>query len=586
MPDVQFSRMFPGAKSIEGRYTLPKLSWDDGKGHGQAASPGDKVYSLDEMKAIFLDAFDRGDPLLVSGVGMDWPAMQWDSFDTMRDVVASKLTGKKRNVHAWPDALDSRQSREFMAWQEEGNELSFDNFREVQKIWPELYWSFATNTQDELDALDPWFELPPFIPEQRVSPGKPGWIYAGNPGAGVGWHIDTIGCVCSWAVLLHGRKRWYLRSPPGTPWEQIREYSFVQEPGDMVFWCAGWFHQTSILEESLDIHGYVHLNSFAPPRMGITNFPKHRASEYVQNFSQWIDALETHQTEFEEWYYPRKPMHVLASDCGVEVVNVPERPPPPLGMQQQGAPTTRNVLKGDAVKATARKLAPKVFKSDVVEATPTTGKQNQAYGSRMGRPGNYDPAQEREIRRGATPPEPLPPPLLSDVELPQRESEHFTPSASDRHGLDSGYGRESASNFGRESQRDGSASRWDGGARGERMSGIKGNMHGSPSVLISNSQCNTPSGAIVCELAPVLIFNGVMVLSFVLALCGVIGIIGANTGQSRSGARKKREGGTRADADGKEGRLSSGDFTRQEQDEVVNKEKGNATARGRGRSGS
>ena len=88
--------------------------------------------------------------------------------------------------------------------------------------------------KDELDALDDQFDLPPFIPPERVSPGKPGWVYAGNPGSGVGWHIDTIGCVCSWAVLLHGRKRWYLRSPPGTPSEQIKEYKFVQEPGDMV----------------------------------------------------------------------------------------------------------------------------------------------------------------------------------------------------------------------------------------------------------------------------------------------------------------------------------------------------------------
>ena len=85
--------------------------------------------------------------MLVSGVGMDWPAMQWDSFDTMRDHVVPKLSGLKRNVHAWPDALNEKESNEFMEWRAAGNELTFDNFREVQKIWPNLYWSFATNTK-------------------------------------------------------------------------------------------------------------------------------------------------------------------------------------------------------------------------------------------------------------------------------------------------------------------------------------------------------------------------------------------------------------------------------------------------------
>lgn len=102
---------------------------------------------MDEMKDVFAAAFDRGgeravkcptparrrdahtrthahtnahthahtrqrphtyrgsDPLLVSGVGMDWPMMEWNSFEDMKDVVVPKLSGKYRNVHPWPDAL-------------------------------------------------------------------------------------------------------------------------------------------------------------------------------------------------------------------------------------------------------------------------------------------------------------------------------------------------------------------------------------------------------------------------------------------------------------------------------------------------
>ena len=44
MPDVRFPLMFRGAAAIEGRYTLPKLHWDDGEGTGHKnAQPGDKV---------------------------------------------------------------------------------------------------------------------------------------------------------------------------------------------------------------------------------------------------------------------------------------------------------------------------------------------------------------------------------------------------------------------------------------------------------------------------------------------------------------------------------------------------------------
>ena len=41
----------------------------------------------------------------------------------------------------------SQDSDAFRKWREAGNELSFDNFREVQLRWLHLYWSFASNTK-------------------------------------------------------------------------------------------------------------------------------------------------------------------------------------------------------------------------------------------------------------------------------------------------------------------------------------------------------------------------------------------------------------------------------------------------------
>ena len=50
-------------------------------------------------------------------------------------------------VHPCIYAPPLQESNAFTKWREAGNELSFDNFREVQIRWPHLYWSFASNTK-------------------------------------------------------------------------------------------------------------------------------------------------------------------------------------------------------------------------------------------------------------------------------------------------------------------------------------------------------------------------------------------------------------------------------------------------------
>ena len=92
------------------------------------------------------------------------------------------------------------------------------------------------------------------------------WMYAGEKGAGVVEHIDTVGCVCSWSYMLFGEKKWWLGSPPGTQGEKYFEHSeVIQGQYDFIFWCVGYKHETIITsDESLDIHGYVDLDKDRP----------------------------------------------------------------------------------------------------------------------------------------------------------------------------------------------------------------------------------------------------------------------------------------------------------------------------------
>ncbi len=193
-----------------------------------------------------------GEPFIVKLE--DVPAHPYSSMDQWVSDFSSKWEGQ--NPFMWQGRLSRTAMEEFIEF-EANNTVTFDNFAEVRSRFPNSYLSIVANEERERKLLRNIFDHPPFIPPKSIDEGM--WMYSGNKGAGVTEHIDIIGCVCSWSYMLIGSKKWWLRSPPGANPEE--KFVTIQNEGDFIFWCVGYFHQTVVeSEESLDIHGYVSLS--------------------------------------------------------------------------------------------------------------------------------------------------------------------------------------------------------------------------------------------------------------------------------------------------------------------------------------
>lgn len=157
----------------------------------------------------------------------------------------------------WQRRLAPADLRAYEQWSAT-SQVGFGNFAEVRERFPRSYLSLVGNEPSSNEIIRRVFDHPPFVPRDTISPW-PMWMFAGGRGAGVDEHIDQTGCVCTWSYMVFGAKHWWFRSPPGAHHPE-RRLEAVQRARDMVFWCTGYHHQTSIESaESLDVHGYVNL---------------------------------------------------------------------------------------------------------------------------------------------------------------------------------------------------------------------------------------------------------------------------------------------------------------------------------------
>ena len=165
----------------------------------------------------------------------------------------------------WNGRLPRELRHDFEEWEKAGNKVSFDTFKWARERWPLSYLSIAANIDKEESQLSKLFAAPFFISDDQYRQGM--WMYGGEKGSGVADHTDSIHCVCSWAYMLFGTKKWFIGSPPHSNPEVLYQ-PLLQEKGDFFFWCVGWIHGTEILsDESLDVHGYVKLEKSETPTL-------------------------------------------------------------------------------------------------------------------------------------------------------------------------------------------------------------------------------------------------------------------------------------------------------------------------------
>ena len=156
----------------------------------------------------------------------EWPVTKWQTF--------ADATSGLAQAGCEPAIFASESTKRRLSPAEAAQAMLDDPSTTV------VVGNMCPNAQDAHNL----YTAPYFVGEPDVRPGESLFATAANSSVerGTGGHIDQD-CSCSWSLQLAGEKFWELQSPLA----HGPRYTTLLQPGDMLFWCGGWWHRTEVL---------------------------------------------------------------------------------------------------------------------------------------------------------------------------------------------------------------------------------------------------------------------------------------------------------------------------------------------------
>lgn len=240
------------------------------------------------VEEFFAEYFMPRKPVVICGLAEDWRATQRWTFEFFREHYGSVMLrcGRcfdhflRQPLCDYVDYILSKRSAP-EAGSEPDLPLAMDGWY-FRRTHPELMQDYTVPAVFANDWIDR------FLPD-RLNP-KGTTILLGPKGTFTKLHRDLMR-THGWNTQLRGRKRWLLVDPVYTPdayietrqssgyfpgtdidapdldrypnLDRIRYTETILEPGDTIFFPAGWLHQVNALEDSISLHhNYISANNF------------------------------------------------------------------------------------------------------------------------------------------------------------------------------------------------------------------------------------------------------------------------------------------------------------------------------------